>query len=79
MGVQDVIALSIAGLALVIVARFLWRTMSNRAGCAKGCGCSSVDADDDRRKSQSLKRVPLVTLNSPQPTDEQRPNGDIRR
>ncbi len=69
MGVQDAIALSIAGLALAIVARFLRRTMSNRAGCAKGCGCPSVDADD-RHKSRSLQRVPLVTLGTLQSTDE---------
>lgn len=71
MSTQDIIALSAAAAALAIVVRFVWRTMTARAGCAKGCGCAKASPQSDADETRSLKRVPLVTIGKPEHDTEQ--------
>lgn len=71
MSTQDIIALSVAAAALALVVRFVWRTMTTRAGCAKGCGCAKSSPQDAADETRSLKRVPLVTISRPEHGTEQ--------
>jgi hypothetical protein len=73
MSTQDIVALSVAAAALAIVVRFLWRTMTTRAGCAKGCGCAKSSSQGTADENRSLKRVPLVTIGKPVHGSEQTP------
>lgn len=60
MGVQDFIAIAIAGGAVVFTARFLWRSMTGDKGCTS-CPTASAAKKADTPK---LKRTPLVTLDT---------------
>ncbi len=63
MGVQDVIALTVAAGAVAYVSRLFWRTMNGRGGC--GCGQGrrkGKNRNDASADSAGLKRVPLVTI-----------------
>ena len=57
MGLQDVIAITIALGAVAFVVRFLWRSMSGEEGCSS-CPTASAAKHD----TPKLKRTPLVTL-----------------
>lgn len=58
MGIQDVIALTIAFGAVVFTVRFVWRTLTSDGGCTS-CPTVSGKKDDS---SPKLKRTPLVNL-----------------
>lgn len=62
MSVQDIIALSVVGVAAAYAGRALWRTLHGKTGCAGECGCSK--GDDPARKDRALKHIPLVTIHS---------------
>jgi len=70
MDIQDIIALSVSGVALVIVGRFVWRTMTNRAGCAKCCGCAKAATQETAADVRSPKNMPLIPINPPRRIDE---------
>jgi len=65
MGIQDIIALTLAAAAAVYAGRALWRMLNGKTGCAPNCGCGNKPAPSDATPVSSprgLKRVPLVTL-----------------
>lgn len=71
MSTQDIVALSVAVAALALVVRFVWRTMTTRAGCAKGCGCAKSSPQGAADETRPLKRVPLITISGPEHGTEQ--------
>ncbi len=72
MGLQDVIALTLALAAAVYMGRSLVRMMTGSKGCA--CGKASRPADSQgagQHNSRQLRRLPLVTIEqvgTPHPT-----------
>ena len=67
MGLQDIIAIGLAVLAVLYVGRKTIRTLFGQSnagtgGCARGCDCGTQASQADTG-TPSLKRIPLVTLN----------------
>lgn len=65
MGIQDIIALTLAAAAAVYAGRALWRMLHGKTGCATNCGCGNKSTQSDASPATSqrgLKRVPIVTL-----------------
>ena len=62
MGVQDVIAITVALGAVAFTLRFLWRTMAGKEGCSS---CPSGSTKKVQIESPQLKRTPLVSVNPP--------------
>ena len=83
MGLQDVIALTLALAAAVYVGRSLVGLMSGSKGCA--CGKVSPPADSqgtEQNNSRQLRRLPLVTIEQvgrPNPTDRTSEHHATRR
>ncbi len=66
MGVQDIIAITLAIAALAFLLRILWRNMNGKAGCS--CGSAEGQAQCPASKNRTgLKQTPLVSLN---PSDD---------
>jgi len=57
MGIQDIIAISIALGAVVFTVRFLWRTMTGNEGCS-----TCPTAANKKAETPKLKRTPLVNI-----------------
>jgi hypothetical protein len=62
MGLQDVIALSVAGAAALFAGRTIWRSI-NRGGCGGSCGRANKAASQGTPPpSPRLVRTPLVSI-----------------
>jgi len=64
MGVQDVIALSIAAVAALFAGRTVWRTI-NKGGCGGSCGCAgkqTTPVETPVSAPPGLARKPLVSV-----------------
>lgn len=62
MGLQDIIAIGFAALAVLYVGRKMIRALFGKSrGCARGCGCGSETQPSDSA-SPGLKRIPIVPL-----------------
>ena len=71
MGVQDIIAITLAVAALAFLLRILWRNMNGKAGCSCGSadGKAQCPASTNR---MGLRHTPLVPLggNQADPPDD---------
>lgn len=61
-GIQDILALSIALAAMAFMARFVWKSFSGGQGCGS---CPSSSKSKTKISSTMVKRTPLVSLEMP--------------
>lgn len=62
MGLQDIIAIAFAVLAVLYVGRKTIRTLFGKSGgCARGCDCGTQPSQAES-SSPGLKRIPLVPV-----------------